>query len=126
MSFKDTPTKLNLRTILVLSSAISPPLTELRLAQQTVVNLYPSAVSEWGEVIARFDKLGTNEEPSMPSEKAEDDLALWLDDLDMDSGEQESHPEMFGLPVLDIGQIDSLTQEGADIVGSNPLRPAGR
>jgi hypothetical protein len=84
---------------------IPAPLTELRLAQQTVVNLYPSAVSEWGEVIARFDRLRTNEEPSMPSEKAEDDLALWLDDLDMDSGEQESHPEMFGLPVLDIGHI---------------------
>jgi hypothetical protein len=41
----------------------------------------------------------------MPSEKAEDDLALWLDDLDMDSGEQESHLEMFGLPVLDIDHI---------------------
>lgn len=77
-----------------------PPKTELRLAQQTAVSLYPAAVKEWGEVILRFDKLRTNGEPSMSPEKAEDDLAAWLDDLHAESGEQELHSEMFSHPVL--------------------------
>jgi hypothetical protein len=82
-----------------------PPKTELRLAQQNVVNLYGAAVNEWGEIIARFDKLNTNKEPSISPEKAEDDLAAWLDELHIDSGEQESHPEMFSHPVLNNDHI---------------------
>jgi len=76
----------------------TPPRTELRLAQQTVVSLYAAAVNEWGDVIVRFDNLTTEEEPSISPEKADDDLAAWLDD--MDGGHHEAHTETFSHPVL--------------------------
>lgn len=83
----------------------APPKTELRLAQQNVINLYPAAVNEWGDIIARFDNLRINEEPSISHGKAEDDLAAWLDDLRMDSGEQEANPETFSRPVLNSDHV---------------------
>jgi len=79
-----------------------PPKTELRLAQQTVISLYPTAVKEWNDVIASFDKLRTQPEPEISPEKAEDDLAAWLDDMD---GEPEAHPEAFIHPVLNNNHV---------------------
>jgi hypothetical protein len=83
----------------------TPPKTELRLAQQSIISLYPAAVKEWGKVIARFDSFKTKEEPSISPGKAEDDLAAWLDDLHMDSGEQEAHPETFSHPVFNSDHV---------------------
>ena len=81
----------------------TPPRTELRLAQQNIVSLYTAAVKEWGDVIVRFDDLTTDEEPSISPEKAEDDLAAWLDD--MDGGHHEAHTEMFSHPVLNNNHV---------------------
>lgn len=77
-----------------------PAKTELRLAQQTIISLYPSAVKEWGDVIIRFDNILTTKEPEISSEKVEDDLAAWLDDMHKEDGEPEILEEMLSHPVL--------------------------
>ncbi|KAG2111771.1 hypothetical protein BD769DRAFT_1630248 [Suillus cothurnatus] len=77
-----------------------PPKTQLRLTQQNIVKRYPTAVQEWKDLIARFDEVMMDERP-ISLEKAEDDLAAWLDDLHIDQGEEDecqpqrcSHPRI--------------------------------
>jgi hypothetical protein len=71
--------------------------TNLRLAQQTVVRLYPEAVKEWGSVIARFDSLEKESlgeclgAPDVPADKVEDSLAAWLDEMELEDGEHGGH-----------------------------------
>ncbi|KAJ7598563.1 hypothetical protein C8J56DRAFT_741455, partial [Mycena floridula] len=71
------------------------PGTNLRLTEQTIVKLYEPAVEEWGAIIKRWDE-DVNELPLSP-EKAEVDLAAWLDNLHVDSPEHGlkcSHPKV--------------------------------
>ncbi|ESK96281.1 set and mynd domain-containing protein 3 [Moniliophthora roreri MCA 2997] len=73
---------------------LRPPNTALRLAQETVVKRFESAVGEWHDIIANME--GPDEKPVDP-EKAEDDLAAWLDDMKLDNGERETliaHPKV--------------------------------
>ncbi|KAJ7255299.1 hypothetical protein C8J57DRAFT_1346013 [Mycena rebaudengoi] len=58
---------------------VPPPKTNLRLTQQTVVRLFPDAVSEWGEFITKNSQLDV---PDPSTEKVEDD---WL------QGELDGH-----------------------------------
>lgn len=78
----------------------APAKTELRQTQQMVVSMYPDASKQWGEVIERFDKNRIAKEPEILAEKVDDDLAAWLDDLHLENGDHESHPEGFSHPVL--------------------------
>lgn len=78
-----------------------PPKTELRMALQTVITLYPTASGEWSDVIARFDNLRTQKEPPISPEKAEDDLAAWLENLHEDDGELKIQAEVPPHPVFD-------------------------
>lgn len=66
---------------------ISPPKTDLRLTEQTVVSLYSEAVTEWGSIMEKRPK---GDKPISP-EKVEDDLAAWLDDLDIKDEDSESN-----------------------------------
>ncbi|EGO29215.1 hypothetical protein SERLADRAFT_359379 [Serpula lacrymans var. lacrymans S7.9] len=87
-------------------SGTIPPNTQLRLTQQTVVKLYSSATEEWGPVIAHFDSLAAYDsdhqgQSVISAEKAEDDLAAWLDEMRLDDGAQDesciarcSHPRI--------------------------------
>ncbi|KDQ60127.1 hypothetical protein JAAARDRAFT_174140 [Jaapia argillacea MUCL 33604] len=63
-----------------------PPNTELRLTRLKIVQLYASAIKDWGEVISKFDLL--NSSPVATSvispTKAEDDLATWLEDINLE------------------------------------------
>lgn len=75
---------------------ISPPKTYMRLAQETVVKAYPTAIKDFSEVISRISS-GSGE-PISP-EKQEDDLAAWLEDMHMEGGEEEpkmhcAHPKV--------------------------------
>ncbi|GBE89126.1 hypothetical protein SCP_1501290 [Sparassis crispa] len=74
-----------------------PKRTQMRLTQEMIFDLYPKAVEEWKDVIARFDT-GGSEDKSISAEKAEDDLAAWLDDLKVDDDspqpERCSHPKI--------------------------------
>lgn len=54
-----------------------PPKTNLRLGKETIVRLYPSAVKEFGDVIA---KVASSKSPHVSPEKLVDDLAAWLED----------------------------------------------
>ncbi|KAG5654548.1 hypothetical protein H0H81_000073 [Sphagnurus paluster] len=60
---------------------IRPPNTNLRLAQETVVKLYTAAATEFGNIIVK----AASEEQIKPvsPEKLEDDLAAWLDDINI-------------------------------------------
>jgi len=68
----------------------------MRLAQETVVKAYPTAIKEFSEVISRISG-GSGESVSL--EKTEDDLAAWLEDMHMEDGEEElkthcAHPKV--------------------------------
>lgn len=66
--------------------------TQLRLCQQMVTKLYPSALKEWADTIKRFDKLrnaegrGLDAVAPLPPGQVEDDLATWFEDLRVDDG----------------------------------------
>jgi hypothetical protein len=71
----------------------------MRLSQQTVVRLYPSAVKEFGDVIARAGTPHT-----VSQEKLQDDLATWLEDMHVDDGEHDS--KLSGVhPVININHV---------------------
>ncbi|KAF8886495.1 hypothetical protein BD779DRAFT_1529952 [Infundibulicybe gibba] len=56
---------------------VPPPKTNLRLAQQDVVNRYPAALKEFSEVIL---KAADTTNPTVTPEKLADELAAWLED----------------------------------------------
>ena len=61
--------------------------TQLRLARELVLSLYPKALAEWGPLIARFDELDDRADvaSTLPSaEQADEDLAAWLEDVRLD------------------------------------------
>ncbi|KAJ7089251.1 hypothetical protein B0H15DRAFT_840062 [Mycena belliarum] len=66
---------------------VSPPKTQLRLTQQTVVRLFPEASEEWGEFVAKSSR---SDVASSSPEKAVDDLAAWLGDAHLE-GEDDDH-----------------------------------
>ncbi|KAJ7728782.1 hypothetical protein B0H16DRAFT_1677160 [Mycena metata] len=68
---------------------VPPPKTVFRLTQQTVVKLFPEAAEEWDDFMTN---LGTDQPSPLPSaEKAEDDLAVWLGDMDLEDGQRAEH-----------------------------------
>ncbi|KII91325.1 hypothetical protein PLICRDRAFT_38074 [Plicaturopsis crispa FD-325 SS-3] len=68
---------------------ITPPNTQMRLAQQAVVKYYFPGTQEWGSIVERFDVLAAAKvEPILP-DKAENDLAAWLDEMHVDDGQDE-------------------------------------
>ncbi|EIN09007.1 hypothetical protein PUNSTDRAFT_143642 [Punctularia strigosozonata HHB-11173 SS5] len=63
--------------------------TQLRLTRTTVVKDYVAAQKEWGEVVGHFDEVsekdaGARERESIDPEKATNDLASWLNELQVD------------------------------------------
>ncbi|TBU57428.1 hypothetical protein BD310DRAFT_821584 [Dichomitus squalens] len=66
--------------------------TQMRLARQLVLKLYPKAVEEWGAWVKHFDKLETRRDrhQSISSTQADDDLAAWLDNIKLDDGSDDS------------------------------------
>jgi len=71
---------------------VPPPKTNLRLAQQSVVRLFPKAMEEFSNIISRNEV--EFEKPVISPGKLEDDLAAWLDGMSLDGtngDEQETH-----------------------------------
>ena len=71
---------------------VPPPKTNLRLAQQSVVRLFPKAMEEFSNIISRNEV--EVEKPVISPGKLEDDLAAWLDGMALDGTngeEQEMH-----------------------------------
>lgn len=71
---------------------VPPPKTNLRLAQQSVVRLFPKAMEEFSNIISRNEV--EVEKPVISPGKLEDDLAAWLDGISLDGTngeEQETH-----------------------------------
>ena len=75
--------------------------TQMRLARELVLSLYPKAVTEWGAFIKHFDELDARGDhhahPRTPAQ-ADDDLAAWLEHVRLDDGEGEhsrcTHPKI--------------------------------
>ncbi|OCH85949.1 hypothetical protein OBBRIDRAFT_762123 [Obba rivulosa] len=65
----------------------SPKRTLMRLTRELILQQYLDAVKEWTETIERFDALGSSAQPAVDADKAEDDLAAWLEKLHVDDGE---------------------------------------
>lgn len=81
---------------------VTPPKTNLRLGQQTVVKLYPLAVKEFGSVIAKAEE----SDASVPvsRDKLEDDLAAWLENMHVEDEEYDSR--LSGLhPVINTNDV---------------------
>ncbi|EMD40212.1 hypothetical protein CERSUDRAFT_112416 [Gelatoporia subvermispora B] len=83
-----------------------PKRTLMRLTRELILRLYPDASKEWADTIARFDSLGsvTNEQ-LVDAEKAEDDLAVWLENLHMEDGETHV-PERCTHPRISTNSIE--------------------
>ncbi|KAL0958057.1 hypothetical protein HGRIS_000235 [Hohenbuehelia grisea] len=64
---------------------LPPPKTYLRLAQQHLIKLWPTAIKEWKDVTERYDHDMASETP--PTEKNEDELAAWLQDTHIEPDE---------------------------------------
>lgn len=69
---------------------VTPPRTNLRLAQQTVTRLYTSAAAEFGSVVVK----AASKTPVKPvsHEKLEDDLAAWLENTHIHDGDHDDEP----------------------------------
>ena len=65
--------------------------TQLHLAREYVLKLYTPGAREWGTLIKRFDELDSSDENTpLSSTGADDNLAAWLGDLDIDDGDSHS------------------------------------
>ncbi|KAF9260549.1 hypothetical protein L218DRAFT_962365 [Marasmius fiardii PR-910] len=93
--FKDTLKRIKFTHDFAKFTGLPLPKTNLRLAQDTVVDNFKTALEEWGEVVERME--GSGEARKVDSDKIVDDLSAWLDDLRLDNGEQEprrAHPKI--------------------------------
>ena len=65
--------------------------TQMRLARELVLDLYPKALTEWGPFVAHFDALDARADGAPPrplsSSEADDELAAWLEHVRLDDGE---------------------------------------
>ncbi|CDO71187.1 hypothetical protein BN946_scf184845.g57 [Trametes cinnabarina] len=77
--------------------------TQMRLARELILDLYPKAVAEWGTFIKRYDELDSRSDKQKPlsSTQADDDLAAWLENMKLEDGTEEnlnphacSHPKI--------------------------------
>ena len=71
--------------------------TQIRVAREFILNLYPKAVEEWGDFIKHVDELNEHGDAhkTLPSSlQADDDLSAWLENmrLDDDEDDHKSHP----------------------------------
>nr|VWP00492.1 Serine hydroxymethyltransferase (EC [Ganoderma boninense] len=62
--------------------------TQMRLAREMLLRLYPKAIDEWGAWIQRFDELDAHADRHKPisSTQADDDLAAWLENMKLEDG----------------------------------------
>ena len=82
--------------------------TQMRLAREMILDLYPKAVTEWGAFIKRFDELDARADKQQPisSTQADDDLAAWLDHMKLDDGEDESAPHYCSHPKISTNSVE--------------------
>ncbi|EMD40211.1 hypothetical protein CERSUDRAFT_122273 [Gelatoporia subvermispora B] len=83
-----------------------PKPSSVRLARELILRLYPGAQAEWADILARFDALGAA--PRVDAEKAEDDLAAWLEHLHVGDGENgEAHgPRRWTHPLIRTNSVE--------------------
>ena len=67
-------------------TGVTPPKTNLRLAQQTVVKHYSTAVQEISNIYLELNKVKTKNAPTVDHEKLEDDLESWLNSMRLEDG----------------------------------------
>ena len=66
--------------------------TQMRLAREMVLSLYPKAIKEWGAWIQHFDELDARADSHRPisSTQADDDLAAWLENMKLEDGTEDT------------------------------------
>ncbi|KAI0634784.1 hypothetical protein C8Q77DRAFT_654669 [Trametes polyzona] len=82
--------------------------TQIGLARELILQLYPEAVKEWGAFIARFDELDSSLDKQKPlsSTQADDDLAAWLDNIKLDDdSEGHGHPHACSHPKISMNNV---------------------
>ncbi|KAH7922905.1 hypothetical protein BV22DRAFT_1106350 [Leucogyrophana mollusca] len=85
-----------------------PPKTQLRMTQKNIVERYDTpGVIEWRSVVARFDNLSPTDlqDQSISPEKAEDDLAAWLDEMHIES-EEQCYPQRCSHPRISPNTVE--------------------
>jgi hypothetical protein len=96
LAIQDARKKLKIADEFNIHAGIPPPKTNGRLVQQTIVKLYPEAVKEWNDTILRFDFEAPDMDtvaPSVSSGTADDDLANWLGNIELDDDGDETHSD---------------------------------
>ena len=82
--------------------------TQMRLARELVLSLYPKAVTEWGAFIKHFDELDARSDKQQPlsSTQADDYLAAWLDKMKLEDGSEEhTHPHSCSHPKISTNNV---------------------
>ncbi|OSD02695.1 hypothetical protein PYCCODRAFT_1389936 [Trametes coccinea BRFM310] len=82
--------------------------TQMRLARELILDLYPKAVKEWGDFIKHYDELDSRTEKQKPlsSTQADDDLAAWLDNMKLEDGSEEHlHPHACSHPKISMNSV---------------------
>lgn len=81
--------------------------TQMKLAREMLLELYPQAVRDWGAFIKHFDALDANADARKPisSTQADDDLAAWLEHIKLDNGENESGPHLHSHPRISTNNV---------------------
>ncbi len=68
--------------------------TQMRLAREMVLSLYPKAIDEWGVWIKHFDELDAHADSDghqpISSTQADDDLAIWLENIKLEDGAEDT------------------------------------
>ena len=67
--------------------------TQMRLAREMVLSLYPKAIKEWGAWIQHFDELDARADSHRPissTQADDDDLAAWLENMKLEDGTEDT------------------------------------
>ncbi|KAI0777370.1 hypothetical protein BD413DRAFT_609742 [Trametes elegans] len=102
--------KLNTSTEVVNTVGFTIKRTQMRLARELILDLYPRAVKEWGAFIRHFDELDSrvDQKKSLSSSRADDDLAVWLENMKLEDGADEHahpHPHACSHPKFSLNNV---------------------
>ncbi|KAI0674593.1 hypothetical protein C8Q78DRAFT_1076212 [Trametes maxima] len=82
--------------------------TQMRLARQLILDLYPKGIKEWGAFVKHFDELDSHPDTQKPlsSTQADDDLAAWLDNMKLEDGSHDhAHPHACSHPKISMNNV---------------------
>ncbi|TFK41659.1 hypothetical protein BDQ12DRAFT_703695 [Crucibulum laeve] len=112
---QDAFTKLKITDKISHFIGVPPPLTNLRLAQELIVQCYADAVKKFSEVITKVDN-GPKPPTATPTpQKLKDNLTMWLENMSFEGDEEQkvhcSHPKISTNHCLWCGNLSAVLRK---------------